>query len=85
MRDGAARGERCMYITLCKPGAAIAADVAAFGWHTDGIDIVELSPTGDALGEGMGDYQIFPPSEVERVPAWKAVYDAVREMAPRGW
>ena len=82
LRDGLRRGEKCMYITLCEPGDLIAKNVAAFGWNLNEVDIVDLSPSGEELGENSGEYHMFTPSEVESVPVWNAIYQAVREKAP---
>lgn len=80
---GARAGQRCMYITLAEPGTEIERNVAGFGWSLDGIEIVDLSPAGNELFEPPSEYHVFPPSEVERVPAWKAIYEAVRERCPQ--
>jgi circadian clock protein KaiC len=82
LRAGLQRGESCMYITLCEPGAEIQRNVAGFGWQLGGIDIVDLSPSGIDLADVPGDYHMFPPSEVESVPVWKSIYEAVREFKP---
>ena len=82
LRAGLQRGERCMYITLCEPGHEIERNVAGFGWQLDGIEIVDLAPTGLNLVDMPGDYHMFPPSEVESVPVWKSLYDAVLQGKP---
>lgn len=74
LRAGQANGETCMYITLCERASEINRNVAGFGWNLDGIDIVDLSPSGADLADGVGEYRIFPPSEVERGSLWKAIH-----------
>lgn len=80
--DGVSRGERCMYVTLCEPGADIELNVARFGWELDQIDIVDLSPAGLDVADTAGEYHIFPPSEVESVPVWKSICEAVQQTRP---
>jgi circadian clock protein KaiC len=80
--EGRKREERCMYITLAAPGAEIARNVAAFGWSLDGIEVVDLAPTGADLDEEGGEYHVFPASEVESVPAWSAISRAVEQQRP---
>jgi circadian clock protein KaiC len=82
LRAGLLLEQKCMYITLCEPGAEIKRNVAGFGWNLDQIDIVDLSPSGTELAENSGEYHMFPPSEVESVPVWKAIYDAVQQGRP---
>jgi len=83
LRDGVRRSEEGMYISLCDPVEQIARDVTSFGWDLKGIAMVDLSPRGDDLDEHVGDYHMFPPSEVESVPVWRAIYAAVRDKQPR--
>ena len=64
LRDGLSHGEMCTYIKLAEPANEIAANVTAFGWDLDGVDVIGLSPSGEELDE----YQVFAPSEVEGRP-----------------
>jgi circadian clock protein KaiC len=82
LRDGLARGERCMYITLCEPAAEIGRNAANFGWDLHDIELVDLSLAAQAPNEG-GEYRIFPPSEVEGAPVWQAIYGAVQNSKPQ--
>lgn len=81
--DGARCSERCMYINLCEPAADMQLNVVRFGWHLDQIDIVDLSPVGLDVADTAGEYHIFPPSEVENVPVWKSICDAVQQKRPQ--
>ena len=78
LRDGLANGETCMYITLAEPANEIAANVIAFGWNLDGVDVIDLSPSGENLDE----YHVFAPNEVEGTPVWKAIYQAIQDKKP---
>lgn len=80
--DGVRRGERCMYITLCEPAADMQLNIARFGWDLAQIDIVDLSPAGLDMTDIAGEYHVFPPSEVESVPAWKSICEVVQQKRP---
>lgn len=80
--DGMRRGERGLYITLAEPVDNITRNVAGFGWTLEGIDVVDLNPLGED-GEGVEEYSIFAPSEVERVPTWEGIYEAIRARRPQ--
>jgi circadian clock protein KaiC len=82
LREGLRHDEKCMFITLCEPGGEIQRNVSGFGWGLERIAIVDLSPVGTDLGESPGEYHMFPPSEVESVPVWKSIYEAVRQVRP---
>lgn len=82
LRAGLDRQETCVYITLCEPGAEIQRNVASFGWNLEDIHIVDLSPNGMDLDDTLGEYHMFPPSEVESVPVWKSIYEAVQKFKP---
>jgi circadian clock protein KaiC len=80
--EGHRRGERLLYITLTEPGSDIKRNMASFGWQLEGIELLDLTPTGDA-GENGEEYQVFSPSEVEQVAVWQAIYSAVKEKRPQ--
>ncbi|HZQ10313.1 MAG TPA: ATPase domain-containing protein [Anaerolineae bacterium] len=80
--EGRRCGEPLLYITLTEPASDIQRNMASFGWQLDGIDLLDLTPTGDA-DESAEEYQIFAPSEVEHVAVWQAIYQAVKEKRPQ--
>lgn len=81
--EGQRRGERSLYISLTEPGTNVESNVAGFGWQLSGIDLLDLTPRDEPTDENNGDYQIFPPSEVEQVGVWRAIYEAVRAKQPQ--
>lgn len=81
--EGQRRGERGLYVTLAEPVENIARNVSSFGWTLDGLEIVDLNPLVDHTSGGVEEYNIFAPSEVERVPMWDGIYEAVREKRPQ--
>src|SRR5687768_14010324 len=65
LREARELGEHALYIPLGGPGGKIEANVRAFGWGLEGIDVVDLTPAFEGGGP-QPEYRIFPPSDVER-------------------
>ncbi|MBW2126699.1 MAG: hypothetical protein JRH08_13670 [Deltaproteobacteria bacterium] len=80
--EGTRRNETSLYITLTEPLDAIKANMTAFDWSLDGLKTLDLSSGRDLKEEDMGEYHIFPPSEVEQIPVWQNIYRAVQEIRP---
>ena len=92
LRDGAANGERCLYITLSESRAELIQSAATHGWALDGIDIFELVPpelsldpereqtivyaSDLELGETVGMVM----DEVSRVSPTRIVFDSLSEI-----
>ena len=76
--EGAARGERCLYVTLSESRAELQGVAASHGWSLDGIDIYELT----AAAAIADDYTLFHPAEVELQETVRAVLSAVEEHSP---
>jgi circadian clock protein KaiC len=81
--EGARAGEKCLFITLAEPAGKIEQNVSGFGWSLDGIELVDLTQTGESAPEVEGEYQVFPPSEVEQTPLWSRIYQAIAEKSPQ--
>jgi circadian clock protein KaiC len=81
--EGARAGEECLFITLAEPGGKIEQNVSGFGWSLAGIELVDLTQTSESLPEVEGEYQVFPPSEVEQIPLWSRIYQAITEKRPQ--
>ncbi len=62
--EGAARGERCLYITLSETRDELSAIALSHGWNLDSIELFELSAVQDILGDGR-EQTILHPWEVE--------------------
>jgi circadian clock protein KaiC len=78
--EGAARGERGLYVTLSESAAELRAVARSHGWSLDGIDLFELS-TETATGTDDA-YTIFHPAEVELQQTVDAVFAAVQKHHP---
>lgn len=78
--EGAAKGERGLYVTLSESAAELKAVAQSHGWSLDGIDIFELSK--DSPRGIEEDYTIFHPAEVELQQTVDEVLKAVEEHNP---
>src|SRR6476620_11619872 len=58
LRDGIARGEKVLYVTLSETRAELAAVAASHGWTLEGMDVHELSPYEES-GKPDDKYTFF--------------------------
>jgi circadian clock protein KaiC len=92
LREGVARGEPVLYITLSETREELRIVAASHGWDLDGFDVFELESADDALG-GERDQSILHPwemelgetvrliqGEVERIRPARVVFDSLSEM-----
>src|SRR5690606_5874632 len=61
--DGAARGERGLYITLSETAEELAAVAASHGWDIGALAVHELA--GDVAFDPEAQQSVFHPSEIE--------------------
>ena len=66
--QGAACGERTLYVTLAETRNELAQVAASHGWSLDGLEVLELTPPDEVL-QPETQYTVFHPSEVETVLA----------------
>jgi len=78
--EGAARGERGLYVTLSESAAELNAVAKSHGWSLDGIEIYELSKENSFDAEE--GYTIFHPAEVELQQTVDEVLKAVERYNP---
>ncbi|SEA98299.1 ATPase domain-containing protein [Variovorax sp. YR216] len=64
LREGAARGERTLYITLSETAVELIEVARSHGWDMNGIEVREMLPNEEALAPD-DQYTMFHPSEVE--------------------
>jgi len=79
---GAAEGERGLFISLGEPEAQVRANARSFGFHLDGIPVLDLSPTSDFFAR-VQTYDIFTPADVEREPTTRKIVERVEALKPR--
>lgn len=82
LRAGLPEGRKAIYITLSEPAEQLERNIEGFGWDMQGITVVDLSPAPETASAPTPEYHVFPPSEVERAPAWEAIYRAIQEHRP---
>jgi circadian clock protein KaiC len=77
----AARGEPCLFITFGESQGELRRNAERLGFRTEGISFLDLSPDSSFFAQGH-DYDIFPPSEVEREPITRRIRDEVAAKKP---
>ena len=79
--EGAARGEKCLYVTLSETREELTASAESHGWSLDALEVVELTASEQDLA---GDAQVtmYHPSEVELSETTRLVLDAVERVNP---
>jgi circadian clock protein KaiC len=78
---GAARGERCLFVTLSESVMELRSMAASHGWGLEGIEILELIAPERNLNPDR-QYMMFHPSEVELTETTSAIVDAVERVHP---
>lgn len=76
------RGRKTLFITLAEPRGDVSDNIQGFGWNLEGVAVADLTPA--RLGQGSWDeeYHIFPPEEVESLPYWRKVCEAIEQHRP---
>lgn len=82
LMDGAARGERVLFIALSETEQELQETALSHGWSLEGIDVHELLPMGDQL-DPASQYTMFHPSEVELGETTQRILDAVDRFKPQ--
>ena len=81
LREGAARGETVLYVTLSETEQELREVAASHGWTLDGIHVHELFPLGDQL-DPDDQYTMFHPSEVELTDTTRRILEEVERLQP---
>jgi circadian clock protein KaiC len=79
--EGAARGEKGLYISLAESEPELRHVAASHGFNLDNITIAKLSPPEIAGSEGQ-QYTVFQPAEVELADVLESVLAKVVEVNP---
>ncbi|HEV2577173.1 MAG TPA: ATPase domain-containing protein [Acidobacteriaceae bacterium] len=78
---GAARGEKCMYVTLSESNHELAEVAASHGWDLDSIVLFEMIPTDEDLSP-EAQYTVFHPSDVELADTITAIVKQINIVNP---
>ena len=81
LMDGAAKGERALYITLSETEDELRASAASHGWSLDGIDIFELVPPESLLDEDQQQSLLYS-SDLELGETTKRIFEAFQRVKP---
>jgi len=79
--EGAARGERGLYITLSETEAEFREGAASHGWDLDGIDIFELVPPEHLLDEQQQQSLLYS-SDLELGETTRRIFEAFERVKP---
>jgi circadian clock protein KaiC len=79
--EGAARGEKCLYVTLSETKEELTASAHSHGWSLDALELVELIASEKDLA-GDTHVTMYHPSEVELSETTRSVLDAVERVNP---
>jgi len=79
--EGAARGERGLYITLSETEAEFRAGAASHGWNLAGIDIFELVPPENLLDEEQQQSLLYS-SDLELGETTRRIFQIFEQVKP---
>jgi circadian clock protein KaiC len=79
--EGVRLGETVVYITLAETAEELQAVAQSHGWSIDGIQLHEVLPSEDLLGEEQ-QYTMFHPSEVEMANTVRLILSAIEKHKP---
>jgi circadian clock protein KaiC len=77
--EGAAKGERCLYITLSETESELRSTAHSHGWSLDGVNILEVMPLEADAEQQQG---MIHPSEVELDQTVSLIIKKVGELRP---
>ncbi|HEV7914169.1 MAG TPA: ATPase domain-containing protein [Albitalea sp.] len=81
LMEGVRQGESVLYVTLSETEEEIRSIAASHGWNLDGVQILEVVPSEEALSPEE-QYTVFQPDEVELSETTKAILSDVERRKP---
>jgi circadian clock protein KaiC len=81
LREGAAQGEKCLYVTLSETREELLAGGESHGWDLKGVEVVELSAEATDL-DMNAQLTMYPPSEVELNETTRRILETVERINP---
>jgi len=82
LREGAARGERGLYITLSETEDELRATARSHEWTLEGVDIFELVPPESLLDEHQQQSLLYS-SDLELGETTRMIFESVEAKKPR--
>lgn len=81
LMDGAAKGERALYVTLSETEDELRASAKSHGWSLDGINVFELVPPESLLDEDQQQSLLYS-SDLELGETTKRIFQVFEEVKP---
>ncbi len=81
LMDGAAKGERSLYITLSETDDELRASALSHGWTLEGIDIFELVPPESLLDDDQQQSLLYS-SDLELGETTKRIFESFEKLNP---
>lgn len=81
LREGAAKGESCLYVTLSETEDELRASAVSHGWDLAGIDIFELVPPENLLDDEQQQSLLYS-SDLELGETTQRIFAAFEEFRP---
>jgi len=81
LREGVKKGETCLYVSLSESEEELRTTARSHGWELEGVDILDLTDTGDHL-ENDSRYTVFHPSEIELDETTRAILQHIEAKKP---
>ncbi len=81
LMEGLKNNEVVLYLTLSESASELQSAAESHGWSLDGINILELLTTEDAL-QAENQYTMYQPSEVELGNTTEAIIAEVEKLKP---
>lgn len=81
LMEGAAKGERCLHITLSETEDEMRESAGSHGWDLDGIDLYELVPPESLLDEEQQQSLLYS-SDLELGETTRRIFEAFERVRP---
>lgn len=81
LREGAARGEKCLYVTLSETEDEMRDSARSHSWDLAGIDLFELVPPESLLDEEQQQSLLYS-SDLELGETTRRIFDAFERVKP---
>ena len=78
---GAAKGEKCLYITLSETDEELRDSAGSHGWDLKGVEVFELVPPESLLDEQQQQSLLYS-SDLELGETTRLVFEAVEKLSP---
>ncbi len=79
--EGAARGEKCLYVTLSETEEEMRGSAQSHGWDLSGIDLFELVPPESLLDEEQNQSLLYS-SDLELGETTRRIFEAFERVKP---